>query len=66
MLLKKLKSMLMKNTVNPYSRTEYIWSDRDLLKFSVIAAVMGFVVGVLVGFEWAWRPVVNCFRPLVG
>ncbi len=66
MLLKKLKSMLMKNTVNPYSRTEYIWSDRDLLKFSGIAAVMGFVVGVLVGFEWAWRPVVNCFRPLVG
>ena len=66
MLLSKLKSMWTKNTVNPYSRSEYIWSDRDLLKFSVIAAGIGFVVGVLAGFEWAWRPVVNCFRPLIG
>jgi hypothetical protein len=56
----------MKNTVNSYNRSEYIWSDRDLLKFSAIGAVAGFVIGVVVGFEWAWRPVVNVFRPLVG
>jgi hypothetical protein len=54
----------MKNTVNSYNRSEYIWSNRDLLKFSAIGAVAGFVIGVVVGFEW--RPVVNCFRPLVG
>jgi hypothetical protein len=66
MLSSKFKSMLMKNTVNSYNRSEYIWSDRDLLKFSAIGAVAGFVIGVVVGFEWAWRPVVNVFRPLVG
>lgn len=65
-MLKKLKSALTNNTVNPYNRSEYIWSDRDLLKFSLIGAGLGFVLGVLVGFEWAWQPVVNCFRPLIG
>ena len=62
----KLKSMLMKNTVNPHNRSEYIWSDRDLAKFSAIALGIGFIIGVVVGFEWAWKPVIDCFRPLVG
>lgn len=66
MLLNKLKSMWKKNTVNPYSRSEQIWTDKDLVKFSIIAAGIGFVIGIAVGFEWAWRPVVNCFRPLIG
>lgn len=64
--INKLKSMLMKNTVNPYNRSEQIWTDRDLAKFSAIGAGMGFIVGVVVGFEWAWEPVFDCFRPLAG
>lgn len=64
--LKSIKLKLTKNTVNPYNRSEFIWSDRDLLKFSLIGAGLGFILGVLVGFEWAWRPVVNSFRPLIG
>lgn len=66
MLLSKLKLMWKKDTVNPYSRSEYIWSDRDLAKCSIVATGIGFVIGVVVGFEWAWKPVINCFRPLIG
>ena len=43
-----------------------IWTDRDLAKFSLIAAAIGFLVGVAVGFEWAWKPAVSTFRPLLG
>lgn len=64
--INKLKSMLMKNTVNHYNRSEQIWTDRDLAKFSAIAAVIGFIVGIVVRFEWAWKPVFDCFRPLAG
>jgi hypothetical protein len=58
--IKKLKSTLMKDTAKA------IWTDRDLAKFSLIAAAIGFLVGVAVGFEWAWRPAVSTFRPLLG
>lgn len=43
-----------------------IWYDSDLAKAALVGVAIGFVVGVIVGYEWAWRPVVNTFRPLVG
>lgn len=43
-----------------------IWNDTDLLKFAIIAFAFGMLVGTGVGYEWAWKPVVNCFKPLVG
>jgi hypothetical protein len=43
-----------------------IWHDTDLVKAVLYGIVIGFVVGVAVGYEWAWRPVVNTFKPLVG
>jgi hypothetical protein len=43
-----------------------IWNDRDIIKALAIGAVSGFVVGLVVGFEWAWKPVVNVFKPLIG
>ena len=46
--------------------TQQIWTDRDLLKFSVCAGIIGFAVGVCIGYEWAWRPFATTFKPLVG
>ena len=43
-----------------------IWNDHDIIKALAIGAVSGFVVGLVVGFEWAWRPVIQTLRPLVG
>ena len=47
-------------------KNEAIWRDSDLLKFSLIAAAIGFAIGFLFGYEAAWKPIVNCFRPLIG
>jgi hypothetical protein len=44
----------------------YVYSDRDLLKFVGIAFGLGVLVGIGIGYEWAWKPVVDCFRPLIG
>lgn len=49
-----------------YLKHQPIWHDKDLYKALAIGAVVGFVAGLVVGFEWAWRPVVQTFRPLVG
>lgn len=49
-----------------YLKKQPIWHDKDLYKAMAIAGVIGFVVGVIVGYEWAWRPVVQTFKPLIG
>jgi len=43
-----------------------IWNDRDILKAALYGATIGLIVGIVVGYEWAWQPVVNTFRPLIG
>ena len=43
-----------------------IWHDSDMLKAAAVAGVIGFVVGIIVGYEWARRPVIQTFKPLVG
>ena len=43
-----------------------IWYDSDMTKAVLVGTAIGFVVGVVVGYEWAWRPIVNTFRPLIG
>jgi hypothetical protein len=43
-----------------------IWNDLDMLKAALYGAGIGLVVGVVVGYEWAWSPVVNTFKPLIG
>jgi hypothetical protein len=42
------------------------WYDRDMWKAGLYGVAIGFIVGVVVGYEWAWQPVVNTFRPLIG
>ncbi len=49
-----------------YLKNQPIWSDKDLYKAVAVGSVIGFVVGLMVGYEWAWRPVIQTFRPLVG
>ena len=43
-----------------------IWYDSDMTKAALFGVAIGFVVGVVVGYEWAWQPVVTVFRPLIG
>lgn len=49
-----------------YLKRQPLWHDRDLYRSLAIGAVLGFVIGVIVGYEWAWQPVIQTFRPLVG
>jgi len=49
-----------------YLESQPIYYGRDILKSSLMGAVIGFIVGVLVGFEWAYQPVIAVFKPLVG
>jgi hypothetical protein len=37
-----------------------------MAKAALVGIAIGFVIGVIVGYDWAWRPVVNTFKPLVG
>lgn len=48
-----------------YLKRQPIWHDRDLYKAMAIGAVLGFVVGFLLGVEWAWRPETT-IRYLIG
>jgi hypothetical protein len=43
-----------------------IWNDRDLIKVGLIGTAIGLVVGIAIGYEWAWQPVVKTFKPLIG
>ena len=43
-----------------------IWNDIDLIKASLVGSAIGLVVGIAIGYEWAWQPVVKTFKPLIG
>lgn len=43
-----------------------IWNDIDMIKAALFGSVIGLIVGVAVGYEWAWQPIVNNFKPLIG
>ena len=43
-----------------------IWYDTDIIKAVLFGIAVGFMFGVVVGYEWAWQPVVNTFKPLLG
>jgi hypothetical protein len=43
-----------------------IWNDIDVIKGVAYGGLIGFIVGVVVGYEWAWQPVVKTFKPLIG
>jgi hypothetical protein len=49
-----------------YLKKQPIWRDSDMIKAAAIAGMIGFVVGVIVGYEWAWKPAVQIFKPLMG
>ena len=52
--------------IKKWMENQPVWHDQDLFKFTAIAAVVGFAVGFLFGYEAAWQPVVTVFKPLVG
>ena len=43
-----------------------IWNDIDMFKAVLFGTGLGIVVGIVIGYEWAWQPVVNTFKPLIG
>ena len=47
-------------------KNQPIYTVKDSYKFIAIGAVVGFVVGLVVSYEWAWQPVLQSFRPLIG
>jgi len=49
-----------------YLKRQPIWHDRDMFKSLMFGVGIGFVIGVVVGYEWAFKPIVNCFKPLIG
>lgn len=49
-----------------YLEKQPIWHDRDLFKVGIASVIVGFAIGFLVGYESAWRPVMQCFKPLIG
>lgn len=49
-----------------YLKQQPIWHDRDLYKAVAVGSVIGFVLGVLVGFDWAQQPVTSTVRYLIG
>lgn len=43
-----------------------IYKEKDLYRSMTIGGVIGFMIGVVVGYEWAYTPVINAVRPLIG
>lgn len=43
-----------------------IWNDLDIIKAALFGSAVGLIVGIVIGYEWAWQPVVNTFKPLIG
>ncbi len=49
-----------------YLKSQPIYYGKDILKSSLIGAAVGFIVGIIVGFEWAYKPIVTAVKPLIG
>lgn len=49
-----------------YLKNQPLWHDKDLYKAIAMGILIGFFIGVIVGYEWAWTPVIKVFKPLVG
>jgi len=60
-----MNKMIVEETTEQNSE-QWIWSNKDLRKHCMVAFGFGIFVGTLIGYEWAWRPVVDCARYLVG
>lgn len=52
----------MKNDFNKVA----LWYDSDMIKSAIFGAFVGFIIGVGVGYELGFKPVVTTIRYLVG
>lgn len=46
--------------------SEQIWTNLDMIKTSVFAAAIGFFLGLVIGYQLGFEPVVKTFKPLIG
>jgi len=49
-----------------YIESQPIYYGKDIFKASLVGMGIGFIVGLIVGFEWAYEPVKTVFKPLIG
>lgn len=49
-----------------YLEKQPIWHDSDLIKSGIYGALIGFFLGLVVGYQLGFEPVVNTFKPLIG
>jgi ElaB/YqjD/DUF883 family membrane-anchored ribosome-binding protein len=49
-----------------YLKNQPIWYDRDLYKAMAVGAVMGFLLGVMLGYAWAWQPALKTLSWVTG
>jgi hypothetical protein len=45
-----------------YLKSQPMWHNKDLYK----AMAVGVCIGFIVGYDWAWAPVTQTFKPLIG
>lgn len=46
--------------------SEQIWTNADMIKTAVFAAVIGFFLGLVLGYQLGFEPVVSTLKPLIG
>lgn len=49
-----------------YLEKQPLWHDIDLIKATIGGAIVGFFLGLVIGYQLGFEPVVNTFRPLIG
>jgi hypothetical protein len=47
-------------------RIKYIWSNSDMAKAIACSLMIGFLIGVCVGYDLGFEPKVVTFKPLMG
>lgn len=46
--------------------SEQIWTNLDMVKTAVFAAAIGFFLGLVIGYQLGFEPVVSTLKPLIG
>lgn len=45
---------------------QQIWTNLDMIKTAIFSLAVGFFLGLVVGYQLGFDPVVRTFKPLIG